>query len=444
MVQTTFTVPTTQDYASADGQRRFKYFQGDVVPIEVAVDLQMPGAADVAANNAVEVGDQAVVRKGDISTAVGESAGVFLPTRWDEAWKAAKAAAGATPARVAFYGDSFTQGAVSTNFMAKGFTDLVRDALAAKLGYGADAWLGVHNANFYPSFPGTPPFVVNNAAGIATTTGIGFSTIQTWASGAPSPALTFVTPYACTDIDILYSDSVSGSFTYTVDGGAPVTVNTGGTAFVKKIALTGLANTTHTIVFAGVSANGAMRIAAVACYKTKTSGVQVFHAGASNFALGQTRAENWQAWGGKNAGGSWGTIGFPAEPDLLVLDLGVNDLNLTGAGTQKYGPDLVADRLRQIVRHARRARPCSVVIVGVHVPDGVTTDGASYFNWPEAWPSYLRQMHRVAIDQGCAFVNLQARWGETPVAKGFTASNNAHPLDPGHADIAAVLKEILL
>src|SRR5262245_28157985 len=52
MAQTTYTVPSTATYTSADGKTSQRYEQNAVVPIETAVYLQMPNAtaADIVAS----------------------------------------------------------------------------------------------------------------------------------------------------------------------------------------------------------------------------------------------------------------------------------------------------------------------------------------------------------------------------------------------------------
>lgn len=67
-----------------------------------------------------------------------------------------------------------------------------------------------------------------------------------------------VTP-PCTAFDIRYGriNAVTGSFTYTVDGGAPVTVNPAAPDGLKSIRVTGLSDAPHTIVITGVNATAA-------------------------------------------------------------------------------------------------------------------------------------------------------------------------------------------
>lgn len=47
----TFTVPATDDYASASDGGHYRYFAGDVIPLDRAVDLGMPGAEAPADTN---------------------------------------------------------------------------------------------------------------------------------------------------------------------------------------------------------------------------------------------------------------------------------------------------------------------------------------------------------------------------------------------------------
>lgn len=48
---TTFTVPADGDYQSLSNGGVFRYHEGDVIPLDLALDLQMPGASAPEATN---------------------------------------------------------------------------------------------------------------------------------------------------------------------------------------------------------------------------------------------------------------------------------------------------------------------------------------------------------------------------------------------------------
>src|SRR2546428_864915 len=93
---------------------------------------------------------------------------IFLPDGWNDAWVSAKAASGSTPAQIAFLGDSYTQGMVSSNWYTKAWPVLVRNFILNSYPLYADFWGVTESASFVTfagtTIAGTPPFVVNVAA----------------------------------------------------------------------------------------------------------------------------------------------------------------------------------------------------------------------------------------------------------------------------------------
>lgn len=226
------------------------------------------------------------------------------PDGWDTAWRAAKAASGSAQARIAIIGDSDSSGYGTTNWWTKRWSSLLRTQLLAKYtaGSGADFIPSHYNVD-YAFLPGTVPFVHNGATAMAPVGG-GFSRAMYYPAAATNTAfLTFVTPYACTDLDIHYVDAAaSASWGYTVDGGTQRTVTLPSvvTSRQNKISITGLANTTHTIVFNNSSANAALILIGISTFATaasRTTGIGIVNAAISGGAAG-----DWMV-----------TSGFPAD-----------------------------------------------------------------------------------------------------------------------------------
>jgi hypothetical protein len=72
MAQATFTVPSTGVYRSADGRYNLNFTQGDIVPLETAVLLQMSGAAAQQAANAAADAGLTFARIDDVEAEIAE------------------------------------------------------------------------------------------------------------------------------------------------------------------------------------------------------------------------------------------------------------------------------------------------------------------------------------------------------------------------------------
>src|SRR5579859_1985919 len=150
---------------------------------------------------------------------------LYLPDGWDQGWAAAKANAASAFGSVAFIGDSLTAGYNSSAYLSKSFRALVRAGLIGRgLPLGGDYYGCSECIDFEAQYAGTPPWVVTTVS--RTWFSWGFGRLVGYAGGAGVGSVTFVTPYACTEIDILYycHTGVSPTWQYTVDGGAAVVV----------------------------------------------------------------------------------------------------------------------------------------------------------------------------------------------------------------------------
>jgi hypothetical protein len=319
-----------------------------------------------------------------------------LPRGWRDAWDTAKAAVGATPARVAIMGDSFFQGRGSSNYQTKGSQNLLASAIKAAYGDGADFWMTSDSADFESAYTGTPPWVKGSLALGYNSQGFGRTAFN---SGSPTGTVwTFTTPYACTDIDILYYryNTTAGTWKYTVDGGADQTVTPANQGKVTRIALTGLANTTHTLVFKDPSAATTMGVVGVVTYKTKGTNVYVARCGWSGARIGHlfdpstplidpnSQADSARRlgtlyWRGDST--ATGDTDFPARPHLAIAAIGLND-NLNSVVSEDY-----FDAVTRLVRGLRRGvKDCSILLVAHNYPDTENTDS----NDPSSRGAYWR------------------------------------------------------
>lgn len=394
-----------------------------------------------------------------------------LPDGWDTGWKAARATSATTPASVAVIGDSDAQGYISTNWMTKPFPILLRNALVAKYGSYADYWTVDKSARFQTitnmasSQVGTLPFTFDTTFGTSTSAGYTFNlrglatTISQDNTTYPvawvnAGSANFVTPYACTALDIIHHDLVSGTFQYNVDdavGGARVTVTNAAWNTMRRIPITGLTNATHTVRFGASSVAQAMGLNGVVTYapgatggigfaNTGAAGSSLYDWGVSTFGQPDDRIRQWQGRYKTALATTVNTgFGFPTQPHLAIIQLGINDCS------NSHGPVHFRIALRRMVEALRYGRPdCSVMIVVCPNPQTTTTDVTIQFPRAELWSLYADQIDAVAAEYQCAVANFHADWMPTPFGQGFTASNDAHPTDAGHQHIADVLASVIV
>jgi GDSL-like Lipase/Acylhydrolase family len=369
---------------------------------------------------------------------------ISLPGNWDAAWRAAKANSATTAKWMTVVADSVSDGSVADDFIAHSWVGVLKATLVARgLPLMGDFFIVADSLDWASSFHGTPPFVVSTVGRTWITGGLTKMPLYTAGNGT----VTFTCPYACTEMDVVFYDNVAGTFTWNLDGAGAVTVvpNCTGAGYHRRLQLSNASNIAHSIVFTGQSTGNCMFIEGVACYPTaaaRTKGIgygRCAYAGAQmlDYSIPNNpvdRAKQWQGFGAATTG-----FGFPTQPDLMVIQMGINDLAfLSGVGGYQRG-------LERVIQAARRGNPgCSVLILGVSNPDTLSTDVTSTpFANAGSWGLYLSVMANVAVEYQCAFVNIHAKWGSTGVAQGFQTASEPHPTTAGQADIAAVLASIL-
>lgn len=214
-----------------------------------------------------------------------------------------RAQSGTGHAKIAFVGDSTTQGTGATVGVSDPVVQM-RKLLSAK------------------GFPiaGTGPVRAASTTGDARwTVGSGWVTafqncISTSTAGSVA---TFVSDLPGTVVSIRYLNNATGhTFTYAIDGGAAVTVTTTNAQTVGTVTVTGLTNATHTVVITSGNA-GDVYVLDVSVHAA--SGLLL-----GNFAGGGTSSTNWAAgtyYDNRNAVASW-------APDLSIVMVGINDASV--------------------------------------------------------------------------------------------------------------------
>jgi lysophospholipase L1-like esterase len=392
---------------------------------------------------------------------------MYLPDGWDDCWRAAKAASERSVVQVLAIGDSVTVGANGADFNTDGWLEQVRTWLLSRNDLGGDYWPTYYSADYRAAaWSGTPPFVVSSGSG-RSWTAWGLPELAYFTSTPAAGAITFTTPYACGDLDVLLLDGNPGTWEFTVDGWQTGVSATGGNATAsvtgvagttatiqvtnvggyrqKRVTVSGLSHATHTVTFGNQSATSVMMPMGVATYLSRSAGLAfarmaTYGRGLDKWALSSgVPSDRIQLLQGKIDGGTLTGFGFPTQPHLALLAVGVNDCG----GSMK--PAAFRQTLDRFCRALRRGRAdCSIVFHVNSNPNAGSSDLTSgNFTDPQNWLHYVEAMQACAERWRCAVVNTHERWGETPVAAGFMASGNAHPTLAGHSDIAEQLKEIL-
>jgi len=369
---------------------------------------------------------------------------------WDTGYRAKIKTVGSAPLSVMHIGHSIAFGEEAGDTMGQGYGFLFRSAAMAKYGAFGDFWsAGLQTSingsvsSFFPyTFSGTGTSAQEDGQGYGqgyAPSGFGTShdvTFDPTKLGAPGSAGALA--YNFTAMDILACHfNASGTWTWAVDGGAPTTVtNTSNDGLLTRIPLTGLSSGQHTLTFSSFSAQTAMVLAGVATYTGAAGGF----AYANVAQPGQTAAAALQGapltniQGYQSAGSPTG-FGYPAGPDLALIEFGVNDLSQFK--TPFADPGSFGILLRQLIAALRRANPTvSIVLVSSWCGPGGNYTDDSGFGQSAVWHLYEDEMQKAAQRAGLGILSLEQRWGSTPVAQGFISAGTAHhPTTAGHADI---------
>jgi hypothetical protein len=394
----------------------------------------------------------------------------LLPVGWDAGWRLAKAQRGSRLVTITGIGDSIMAGQGSTDPMRDSFWALLRAGLLARDGgqLGGDHYGWSYNPGLGLA-TAVPPLVLAGVATTDWTTYYAGYTLGVFQAAKPNaPFVTFTAPYAVTGFEIVFLDYAAGTWTYQVDGGAAQTVtcvSAGSvvTCTVRKQVISGLAPGMHTLTINALGSTA--NICNILGVSSLCSGVGLAFANCSlpgyglvtGFALHASLSDTgafpydkralYQGYMGPTAAPTALTgFGFPTQPDLAIVALGVND-----AG-QSVTRAAFRDALLALVYSLRYGRGDggSIVLLAPYMPDGVlstatsVTDQDITFEAVTAYRDIKAAMLEVAQTCGCAFVDVQRMFGRTPVTNGWVTSvSDLHPTPAGHLKIANLLSSIL-
>ncbi|MDQ2826105.1 MAG: SGNH/GDSL hydrolase family protein [Actinomycetota bacterium] len=360
-------------------------------------------------------------------------AGIFVPADWGtRSWFPALTASGTTTAVCACIGDSITRGYFGTTL--GGWVDILRTALQATYGDGGSGWKGSADTTFASSAASQYPAqnigvagagwflnTVNDGPGTAHLLTSAFADTYT-VSGLRGTSITFY----------LLQWSGAGTYTYAVDGGASVTDTGAGANGIKAVTISGLSNTTHTLVLTN-AANGTY-LCPMGAIARKATGVRVDNYGRPG-GLGSQLVPASPLYGHPT---DW-TGGSSNPADLLIYGYGVNDAHAgVTAATYLANLNTWLDR----VRSSRRGK-VDILIALPHIGNWSVTAGDTAL-----WRDYMLGVWDVARTYGAAVIDFWARghnsydewtdlvyWSDDTA--GGTGGSAVHPNNAGFAFMAA-------
>jgi lysophospholipase L1-like esterase len=245
---------------------------------------------------------------------------------------------------------------------------------------------------------------------------------------------TIVTPFACTAIDIIYYEGsglggvTTGAWQYNIDAAGNVAVPNAGGDTTKVVSLTGLANTTHSIVIGGTAATG-MYLSGLQYHNG--SGVLVTRQGQSSLTSGDLVGTG--SIISTDANGQNRVIGSnystPA-PKLCILYVGVNDAAITQTPLSTFKTNI-----QRIIDAVSAASGCTLLV-------GQPSAAVAYS--PITQNDYIRSLAELAgVNAYAAFCAIQDVWSDytTAYANGLytTAAATVHHSQVGYSSVAKLL-----
>jgi lysophospholipase L1-like esterase len=366
---------------------------------------------------------------------------VTLPPNWNANWKAKRANAGISGAKIMAVGDSITHGYYASNLKTTSWVGRLRSSVQAVHGDGGS---GMFSTSSTAVVINPDPAVIAQwtaNGSLATTTG-------TWAAQPLfiGPGITYMRATAAasvtftvrgTDVRLWYitGGAPRAAWTYSIDGGAavPVAGVVSATA-VAFIDVTGLAPGNHTVTVTWAGGAGDV-LDFIGVAGENATGVVVDNLGRSG-----TQAVQWATNSALTLPWSGG-VSNPA--DLVILGLGIND-----AGVPATGEAWVRDMARYLsaVKAANQGTTDLILVMhhfGNQANPGIYADySARARGLASAYGAALVDLWRMGRNSW-DYWNGLGYWGNGSNA-GPAGTNSVHPGDAGHQYIADVITPLVL
>jgi lysophospholipase L1-like esterase len=363
------------------------------------------------------------------------STGIVVPAGWGAHWAAAKA--GGSP-KVAVVGDSISRGYSAADLASDSWAGRLRAVLQTTHGDGGSGYQGVIDTTLlsptvtawssqFISLTGT---WTNNAGN-----GVAGRAIYTSTGG------TLTATVRGSIVEVFYlTDPTYGVSTWTVDGVAQTNIAHNVARSAAKVTVSGLANTTHTIVITGPSgSNGFFN----GVRGSHTSGARVDNYGVQGSEASSLDGVTVAPFIAQAAPNIW-TGGTSNPADLVVCGFGVND------GKNNRGQVAYTEAVRRYLDGVRAGTNPETDLVFM-MPHVGTWEGSN-----KKYHAYCLEMRGMADAYGAALVNIWPRgrnswgywnslgfWGTDSVATGEAGTHGVHPSNAGHQAMYDALATIL-
>ena len=377
-----------------------------------------------------------------------QSLGIYVPKGWGSNWKTALTNTGSTLASISFIGDSITQGYDSSNFTTKSYVSLVRTTLQSTYGNGGSGYQSSRWSEYDGSYTSTQTKVASTGTWSVSNPGSGPANYSRF-SNNNGATMTFSYVQG-TKITVYYALATNGgTFTVSIDGGTAVSTNSNsGSAGIGTYTVSGLSNTTHSVVITCTSASTLVYTLIFGVRGYHTSGVTCDNFGISARTSGGFLANPSVIYGNQIdwSGGS----SFPCN--LFVYALNVNDAhNLTNAATsaEVYMTNVlsVIKRIRDYSGYTGLGN-VDILFFMPHIGQWQLT-GPEYY-------SMCRNLESACISLNCAYINMAAiyknswnyansqnLWSDGHTGTGASGTDEVHPGDTGHQLYANALLSVI-
>lgn len=322
-----------------------------------------------------------------------------------------------TPVDWVQIGDSITegQGATARDFRyASRSRDLLRSIYPTP---GVPGGTNYRTANpIVSSYPRDPPGAYTSD----TRFGLGKRSVQL-AAGTP---LVFTENGTSFKIGA-FRDTGTGTFSYSIDGGTAVNVNTAGTHVGEFLTtISGLTAGQHTVTINLVS--GYVLINGLyVYYGDETAGVRTYESGHFGW-----KASDFISTPSGGTATDWLTSVTNIQPQLVTIALGANDAVSQSAATYKANMQTLIANVRAAITTAP-----SIVLVAM---------GARSDTLNEPWANYVQAMKDIAAaDSAIDVLDLTTILPAVSGAPAGWYADTVHPSNKGHNEIARALVEFI-
>lgn len=407
-----------------------------------------PTGAMLGSSNLSDVSSMRMARE---NLKVGRSdIGIYTPSGWGQFWRAKRdaAAAGTALARIVTVGGSATQGFYASNPITKSWPGVMRTALQAAYGDGG--------GGFMTSSLSSTILASGDAAALAawTTAGAIVGQTGTWTQGGSKygpgicylytdttgGTMTFKARGTTVKIYTVVGSGTRPSMTYKIDAASAVTVpQPSGTAAIQVTTITGLPNTTHTVVLTCGTTTTGNYLSVCGVSGENTSGVVVH-----NLALAGARSDSYGLNATTALNSTWnGGVDYPC--DLAIYTAGPNDAAANTTGDAWAAS--VAKWIKAVRDTGAATGDTDIIIAMPHLG----THDVTNFKYQD----YAERARALGDVYGCAVVNWWALgrnswqywnslsyWG-TNAGTGAAGTDGVHMSDAGFAFMANALLPLL-